>query len=142
MRQQLFISGLVCAYSIQPIQTMQNGFEQEFANTTRRVTDTHARFNVCHIDNGTDDLQGRKILPPVFLADGFFQECFKEFALEIVVNVFKRTKIIETLQNLMEYSRISGHSLIIFGYKDSAIDNSGFIFGIAGEELFYLHTNC
>ena len=61
---------------------MQNGFEQEFANTTRRVTDTHARFNVCHIDNGTDDLQGRKILPPVFLADGFFQECFKEFALE------------------------------------------------------------
>ena len=131
--QQLFIPCLVYTYSIQPIQTMQNGFEQEFANTTRRVTDTHARLNVCHIDNSTNDLQRSKILPPIFLADGFFQECFKKLALEIIVYIFKRAKIIETLQNLVEYSCVSGYSLIIFGHKDSAIDNGGFIFGIAGE---------
>ena len=103
----------ITIYHIETIQVMQNRFEQEFSNTTSRIANFHARRQFDHINNSTHYFQWRKILSPVLLTDGFFKESFKQFAFKIVVNVFKRSKIVETVQNTMEHCRIARDSLII-----------------------------
>ena len=120
---------------------MQNRLKQEFTNATCWVTDFHSRLNIGHVHNRSNDLKRRKILSPVFLADRFFQERFKELAFKIVINVFKRTKIIESFKDFVKNCSVSRNCFIIFRYKNSTINDCGFVFWISGKKLFDFYTD-
>ena len=80
-------------------------------------------------------------MSPILLAYGFFKESFKQFTLEIIIDVFKSSKIVETRQNAVEHRRIARNSPIILRYKNRTIDDCSVVLYVSRKQFLYLLTN-
>ena len=99
----------------------------------------HLLLYVSTITHFSESTSSKYLFPRT--CDRFFQERFKELAFKIVINVFKRTKIIESFKDFVKNCSVSRNCFIIFRYKNSTINDCGFVFWISGKKLFDFYTD-